>query len=94
MENISTEELQRLRKIEEKTKKRIKDQNERNKKNYDRISFVIKSGLKKHLEELAQANGKTVNGYLKELVEGEIERFRAGNAENAVDELPEFMRDY
>lgn len=42
------------------------------KNNYDRINFTIPKGKKEVIQAVAEQQGKSVNGYIKEAVEGKI----------------------
>ena len=42
------------------------------KNNYDRINFTISKGKKDIIQDIAEKQGKSVNGYIKEAVEGKI----------------------
>lgn len=42
------------------------------KNNYDRINFTIEKGKKAVIQAIADKQGKSVNGYIKEAVEGKI----------------------
>ena len=42
------------------------------KNNYDRINFTIPKGKKDIIQDIAEKQGKSVNGYIKEAVEGKI----------------------
>ena len=42
------------------------------KNNYDRINFTISKGKKDIIQDVAEKQGKSVNGYIKEAVEGKI----------------------
>lgn len=65
---IVREELERLRKIEEKQKKRYKEQNLRAKELYDRISLTVPKGKKELLEQEAKKNDKTLNKFISEML--------------------------
>lgn len=70
MENkvITSEELERLKSMEEKQKERYKKQNLHTNSIYDRINFTVPKGKKKDIEELAKQNGKTLNKFISEVV--------------------------
>ena len=40
--------------------------------NYDRINFTVLKGKKAVIQDIAEQQGKSVNGYIKEAVEGKI----------------------
>ena len=42
------------------------------KNNYDRINFTVSKGKKDIIQGVAEQQGKSVNGYIKEAVEGKI----------------------
>lgn len=70
MENkvITSEELERLKKMEEKQKERYKKQNMHTNSIYDRINFTVPAGKKKELEELAKQENKTLNKFISEVM--------------------------
>lgn len=70
MENkvITTEELERLKRLEEKQKERYRKQNMYTNSIYDRINFTVPAGKKKEIEELAKQKNKTLNKYVSEVV--------------------------
>ena len=53
------------------------------KENYDRVNLTLPKGQKDVLKELLKKRGKTVNGFLQEVVEQEIKRMQ--REEGAVD---------
>lgn len=67
-DNITLEEIQRLKDIEQKQKKRYKKQNEYTNKLYDRISFTVPKGRKKAIEDMAKSMGLTVNKFISEII--------------------------
>lgn len=66
--NITAEEIERLKKIEEKQKERYKKQNEHTKTLYDRINFTVPIGKKKEIEEVAKQYGISLNNFISKMV--------------------------
>lgn len=58
-----------MRAAEEKQYKR---QNEYNAANYDRVTIMLPKGSKDRLKEQAQKSGKSVNAFLREIIEREL----------------------
>lgn len=50
-----------------------------NKKTYDRIDLVVKKGQREVLKNLAARQGKSLNRFILDAVEAEIERIRQEN---------------
>ena len=50
-----------------------------NKKAYDRIDLIVKKGQREVLKELAASEGKSLNRFILDAVEAEIERIRQEN---------------
>lgn len=72
-----------------------KDKDDRNKYNnnfiaehYDRVNLTLPKGQKDILKELLKKRGKTVNGFLQEVVEQEIQRMQ--REDGGTDGLPYF----
>ena len=51
------------------------------KNNYDRINFTISKGKKDVIQGIAEQQGKSVNGYIKEAVEDKIKADTGQNVE-------------
>lgn len=66
--NVSMEELKRLKDMERKQKERYKKQNEHTNKLYDRISFTVPKGKKQEIEVAAKNAGMTVNKFISEVM--------------------------
>lgn len=47
--------------------------NRYNTKAYDRINFVVPKGYKERILEVAKARGESVNGYIKRLIDEDID---------------------
>ena len=71
--------------LQDHLQKRYKDQNEKIKENYDRLSATLPKGTKERI----QATGESVNGYITRLVLEDLERKEPKKADN----LPDFMKD-
>lgn len=52
--------------------KQYKRQNEYNAANYDRVTIMLPKGSKDRLKEQAQKSGKSVNAFLREIIEREL----------------------
>ena len=94
MPNIDKEELERLRRVEEKTKERFRKQNAHTNTIYDRINFTVPAGKKEEIEAAAKAAGMSLNKFcqeavLKAVVADDLKEDESGTYE----EIPEFMRD-
>ncbi len=50
----------------------IKYQNEYNKKNYDRVTFMIPKGKKDSIKESAKAKGESMSEYIWKAVQGRM----------------------
>ncbi|MBR4110036.1 MAG: antitoxin [Oscillospiraceae bacterium] len=50
-----------------------------NKKAYDRIDLVVKKGQRQFLKDFATSQGKSLNRFILDAVEIEIERIRQEN---------------
>lgn len=47
--------------------------------NYDRIEITVKKGSKQPLQDVAKANGESINGYIKSAVQA---RYKADTGED------------
>lgn len=66
--------------ISEAKKKANKKWNDENlKERYDRIQLVVPKGQKAVIAEAARANGETVNGFIKRLIDAELVRLGWGD---------------
>lgn len=74
MPTVTAEELERLKKAEEKLKDRYKKQNEHTNTIYDRLNFTVPAGKKAGIEEAAKAAGKTLNAFCRDAVLGAAEK--------------------
>lgn len=59
----------------------IKYQNAYNKENYDRVFISLPKGMKSRIKKVASTKGKSLNAYIKELIEYDLTG-RGDNAEN------------
>ena len=64
MPEISKKDLEIL----EKTKARYKKQNDYNKNNYDRFSFVMSKGTKQKIKDAAEKQNKSINQFIVDAV--------------------------
>ncbi len=58
-----------------------KAQNKYISKAYDRINFTVPKGFKEVIQEAAEANGESVNGYIKKAIDQRMERDGAATGE-------------
>ena len=65
------------KKMIENYKSRVKRQNEKAKKNYDRISVMLPKGTKDRI----QAQGLTINGFVNQLVLDKLDELEKNNNE-------------
>lgn len=100
MPQVSSEELEKLRELDRKTKERYRKQNEYLAEKYDRINFTVPAGGKEKIREAATRAGMSVNEFCSRAVlsaangpEDSEEKPINDNAEEKDSELPEFMRD-
>lgn len=96
MPQVSSEELEKLRELDRKTKERYKKQNEYLAEKYDRINFTVPAGSKEKIREAAKRAGMSVNEFCSKAVLAATEESEEKPInDNAKDnpELPEFMRD-
>ena len=63
MPNIDQKELDRLREMEAKQKKRWKTQNEHTAKLYDRINIAVPKGYKDKIKATAAKQGTSINAF-------------------------------
>lgn len=89
MPNIDKEELERLRKVEEKTKERFRKQNAHTNTIYDRINFTVPAGKKAEIESAAKESGKSLNAFCRDAVLSAL----SGIADQPQDDIPDFMKD-
>lgn len=87
MPTITAEELERLKKSEEKLKERYKKQNEHTNTIYDRINFTVPAGKKADIESAAKAAGVSLNAFCRDAVLEVVEKMLQ-NQEPAEDDLP------
>lgn len=66
------------KKMIENYKSRVKRQNEKAKKNYDRISVMLPKGTKDRI----QAQGLTINGFVNQLVLEKLDELENNNNNN------------
>lgn len=89
MPNITAEELERLKKSEEKLKERYKKQNEHTNTIYDRLNFTVPAGKKADVEAAAKAVGVSLNAFCREAVLEAV-----GNVlqnQQTAEDMPPFM---
>ena len=55
----------------------VKDNNEYNKRAYDRINLTVPKGYREIIREAANANGESVNEFILRLVRNEIQNTKA-----------------
>jgi hypothetical protein len=65
---VTSEELERLQRQDEKLKERYKKQNDHTNKIYDRLNFTVPAGRKADIEAAAKSAGKTLNAFLRDTV--------------------------
>jgi predicted HicB family RNase H-like nuclease len=68
MPTVTNEELERLRKAEEKLKERYKKQNSYTNTIYDRLNFTVPAGMKAEIETAARASGVSLNAFCRDAV--------------------------
>ena len=88
MTNIDKEELERLRRVDEKTKERFRKQNAHTNTIYDRINFTVPAGKKAEIEAAAKAAGMSLNAFCRDAVLSAVSVTLRGS-----DDIPDFMRD-
>lgn len=71
---VASEELERLKKVEEKLKKRYKKQNEYTNTIYDRLNFTVPAGKKVDVEAAAKAAGVSLNAFCRDAVLEAVEK--------------------
>lgn len=89
MPTITAEELERLKKSEEKLKERYKKQNEHTNTIYDRLNFTVPAGKKADVEAAAKAVGVSLNAFCREAVLEAV-----GNVlqnQQTAEDMPPFM---
>lgn len=89
MPTVTAEELERLKKSDEKLKERYKKQNEHTNTIYDRLNFTVPAGKKSEVEAAAKAAGKTLNAFCRDAVLGAVEKVLNSSGSSAPDQLPE-----
>ena len=92
MPTVTAEELERLKKSDEKLKERYKKQNEHTNTIYDRINFTVPAGKKSEVEAAAKAAGKTLNSFCRDAVLGAVEKVLTSSGLAAPDHTPEQER--
>lgn len=85
MTNIDREELERLRRVDEKTKERFRKQNAHTNMIYDRINFTVPAGKKAEIEAAAKAAGMSTNKFCQEAVLKAASDLIAPDSESADD---------
>ncbi len=53
---------------------KVKYNNDFNKNNYDRLNIVVPKGQKQVIQDFAKSKGKSLNAFVYELVQKEIEK--------------------
>ena len=89
MPTVTAEELERLKKSDEKLKERYKKQNEHTNTIYDRLNFTVPAGKKAEVEAAAKAACKTLNAFCRDAVLGAVEKVLTSSGSSAPDQLPE-----
>lgn len=89
MPTVTAEELERLKKSDEKLKERYKKQNEHTNTIYDRLNFTVPAGKKAEVEAAAKAAGKTLNAFCRDAVLVAVEKVLNSSGSSAPDQLPE-----
>jgi len=89
MPTVTSEELERLKRAEEKLKERYKKQNEHTNTIYDRLNFTVPAGKKADIEAAAKAAGKTINAFCRDAV---LEVAEKQLKQSGSDDLPECFR--
>lgn len=89
MQTVTAEELERLKKSDEKLKERYKKQNEHTNTIYDRLNFTVPAGKKAEVEAAAKAAGKTLNSFCRDAVLGAVEKVLTSSGSAAPDQIPE-----
>lgn len=89
MPTVTAEELERLKKSDEKLKERYKKQNEHTNAIYDRLNFTVPAGKKAEVETAAKSAGKTLNAFCRDAVLGAVEKVLTSSGSAAPDQLPD-----
>lgn len=89
MPTVTAEELERLKKSDEKLKERYKKQNEHTNTIYDRLNFTVPAGKKSEVEAAAKAAGVSLNAFCRDAVLEAVEKVLNGSGYAAPDQLPE-----
>ena len=89
MPTVTAEELERLKKSDEKLKERYKKQNEHTNIIYDRLNFTVPAGKKAEVEAAAKAAGKTLNAFCRDAVLGALEKVLKCPGHFAPDQVSE-----
>lgn len=92
--NVLNSDYERLKELERKQKERYKNQNERTKELYDRLSFTVPKGKKKLIEEKAKSYGVTLNSFvskvlLESVVNNNIMEMIFGNNTESMPKTPQ-----
>ncbi len=74
MPTVTSEELERLKRAEEKLKERYKKQNVHTNTIYDRLNFTVPAGKKTDIEEAAKAAGVSLNAFCRDAVLEAVEK--------------------
>ncbi len=53
-----------------------------NKKAYDRINLIVKKGQRQSIKDFAASQGKSLNRFICDLIENEMERTAGGGKKN------------
>lgn len=89
MPTVTAEELERLKKSDEKLKERYKKQNEHTNTIYDRLNFTVPEGKKSEVEAAAKAAGVSLNAFCRDAVLGAVEKVLTSSGSSAPDHTPE-----
>lgn len=92
MPTVTAEELERLKKSDEKLKERYKKQNEHTNTIYDRLNFTVPAGKKAEVEAAAKYAGVSLNSFCRDAVLGAVEKVLTSSGSAAPDQLPEQER--
>ena len=89
MPTVTAEELERLKKSDEKLKERYKKQNEHTNTIYDRLNFTVPAGKKAEVEAAAKYAGVSLNAFCRDAVLGAVEKVLNGSGSDVPDQRPE-----
>lgn len=71
---VTNEELEKLRRSDEKLKERYKSQNAHTNKIYDRLNFTVPAGKKAIVEAAAECAGLSLNAFCRDAVMEKAEK--------------------